>query len=196
MKKLIVLVIMSALCLPANAEVLVFQTTTSGQQLNIPNQVVTKKSDHGYLVLDVDMSNLASIIVNEAYHLTYVSKAGVKTQATIILDPQNVEMILATNNGSSTKMILRWFDNPTGTYTVASGSAKSTDIGGVKQTIATSASGSSVWRLLDYMTGYSSMTLRLDAKDTKSANSLSKTALDVLESLSLLLESKGYRTDL
>jgi hypothetical protein len=196
MKNLGVLVMVFALCLPAGAEVLVFQTSTSGQQLDIPNQVVSKKSDRGYLVLDVDMSNLASIIVNEAYHLTYGKTAGAKTQSTIILDPQNVEMILAANNGSSVKMVLRWFDNPTGTYTVVSGSAKSTDIGGIQQTIAKSATGSSVWRLLDYMTGSSSISLKLDATDTKLANTQNQMALDVLESLSQLLESKGYRADL
>ena len=196
MKNLIVLVTALTFCLPVNAVVLVFQTTNRGQQLDISTQKVEKKSDRGYLVLDVDMSNSASVIVNEAYFLTYVSKAGVKTQSTIILDPQNVEMILAANNGKSVKMILRWFDDPTGTYTVVSGTAKNTDIGGIKQLIATSASGSSVWRLQDYMTGYASITLKLNTTNTRPANTQGKAAIDVLESLSLLLEAKNYRADL
>jgi hypothetical protein len=195
MKTVIVLSVALAFCLPANAVVLVFRTATSGQQLNISTQVIGKKSDHGYLVLDVDMSIPASAVVNEAYYLTYESNNGIKTQSTIILDPLNVELIMASNNNKM-KMILRWFDDPTGTYTVVSGNAKNTDIGGIKETVATSAKGDSVWRLQDFMTGYGSISLKLDKNETKSANTQSKTAIDTVEELSQSLISKGYRSDL
>lgn len=185
-----------AMCLPVSAEILIYKVTSTGQQLDVSNQDAENKSDHGYMVLDADLSNPAEVLINEAYYLSYVSKAGVKTQSTLILDPQNVELIVNAHDGSKSKMILRWFDSPTGTYTVAAGTAKSTDIGGDVQLIASSAKGSSVWRLQGYMTGNSSISLKLDSTNTKSANTQGKSALDVLESLSQYLDSKGYRTDL
>jgi hypothetical protein len=196
MKNLIVISLALAFCLPVNAEILVFKTKNSGQQLNTQTQIVEKKSEQGYLVLDVDMANQANIVINEAYHLTYGTTAGVKTQATIILDPLNVELILAANDGKDTQMILRWFDDPTGTYTVVFGKAKNTDIGGLFRSIASSAKGGSVWRLLDFMTGQDSISLKLDTTDTRSANTQSKTAIDTMEELSQSLIAKGYRSDL
>ena len=196
MRNLVVLTVTLAFCLPVNAELLVFKTITTGQQLNTQTQVVEKKNEQGFLVLNVDMANPAGIIVNEAYHLTYATKSKVKIQATTILNPQNVELILAPNNGKNAKMILRWFDDPTGTYAVVSGTVKKTDIGGLYRSIALSASGNIVWRLQDYMTGYGSISLKLDTADTKASNTKGMTAIDTVETLSQYLVSKGYRSDL
>jgi hypothetical protein len=196
MKNLIILSLALAFCLPVHAELLVFKTKNSGQQLSTQTQIAEKKSEQGYLVLDVDMANPADIFINEAYHLTYGKTAGVKTQATIILDPLNVELIIASNNGKNAQMILRWFDDPTGTYTVVFGNAKNTDIGGLSRNIASSAKGNCVWRLQDFMTGYGNITLKLDATNTRSANNQGKTAIDALEELSQSLIDKDYRPDL
>jgi hypothetical protein len=194
MKYTIVLTLAIAFCLPAYADVLVFQTSTSGQQLDVENKIVEKKSERGYLVINADLSNPNSVSVNEAYHLHYEKKAGNNIQYTTILDPGNMEIILV-NYSRSKKMTLRWFDDPTGTYTAVFGTAALKDIGGFSRYISSSLSGNIVWREQDFRTGSGTIRVRLDISATKLANSTSQTAVSIIEGYSLALASKGYNAE-
>lgn len=194
MKYLIVLILALAFCLPTNAELLVFQTGTGGQQLDVENKIVEKKGERGYLVIDADLSNPNSVTVNEAYYLHYEKKAGNKIQYTTILNPDNMEIILV-NYSRYKKMVLRWFDDPTGTYTVVFGTATLKDIGGLWRYTATSIGGCSVWREQDFRTGFAVVRVRLDIKATKLANLSSQTAVSIIEEYSRTLETLGYNPE-
>jgi hypothetical protein len=183
-----------AFCLPAQAEILIFKTTISGQQFDVENNITEKKSECGYLVIDAELANPDSIIINEAYHLHYEMKMKVKIQYTTILDPENMELILV-NNGKSKTMVLRWFDDPTGTYTVVYGTATVKDIGDIKQYTASSSSGSIVWREQDFRTGSGSIKLKLDIKATQIANLQNKPATQVIDEYEEMLIAKGYTID-
>jgi len=195
MKHIIVLILaLAAFCLPTYAEVLVFLTTTAGQQLDVGNKIVERKSERGYLVIDADMSNPNSVTINEAYHLHYEKKAANKIQYTTILSVDNMEIILVDHLRSK-KMVLRWFDDPTGSYTVVYGTATSKDIGGLWRYIATSNSGSSVWREQDFRTGAGTIRVRLNIPATRAANLTGQTAESVIEAYSQSLEATGYNPE-
>jgi len=196
MKKLIIVTLALAFCLPAYAELLIFQTTTTGNQLNVENAGIEKKRERGYLVIDADLSNSDAVVVNEAYHLRYETRDEIKIQYTTFFDPENVELILVNQGaGSSKKMMIRCFDETTGTYTVAFGTATIKDIGGLQRYTASSVSGSAVWRELDFRTGSASFKLRLNMAATKLANTEGKTAEEVLEEYEIALTAKGYNPE-
>jgi hypothetical protein len=69
------------------------------------------------------------------------------------------------------------------------------DLGGLTEYVATSASGSSVWRLQDFRTGAGDIKLKLASSDTKLANMQGKFAIDVIEEYSLALQEKGYSAE-
>jgi hypothetical protein len=141
------------------------------------------------------MSNPDSIVISEAYHLHYAKKGSSKIQYTTILNPDNMEIVMA-DSGKSKNMFIRWFDdvnNPTVTYTVVNGTAKLKDIGGLLRYTAASASGKSVWRDLDFRTGSGGLKLRLDIKATvlRQGNS----AADITAEYENILAVKGYNPE-
>jgi hypothetical protein len=181
-----------AFCLPAQAEILVFKTTTTGQQLNLETNVVEKKKENGYLIINADLSNPNNITVGEAQFLHYETEAGKKVQNTAI--PSNVQIFLV-DNGKTKKMLLRCFDEVTGTYIVVNGTASLRNIGEIQRYISGSLSGSSVWRQVDYFTGSGSITLALDLKATQLANTQSSSVTQIIENYSILEQTKGYTTE-
>lgn len=192
MKHAIVMTLMAVLCLPVQAKTLIFQTVTTGQQLDVEHRVAEKINERGYLIIDADMSNPDSIVISEAYHLHYAKKGLSKIQYTTILNPDNMEIVLA-DSGKSKNMFIRWFDNPTGTYTVVSGTATLKNIGGLLRYTAASASGNSVWRELDFRTGSGSLKLRLDIKATILKQGQS--AIDIANEYENMLKAKGYNPE-
>ena len=193
MKNLIVLTLAIAFCLPVHAETLVFQTSTSGQQLNIETKVVEKISELGYLIIDADLSDPNNVVVNEAYHLHYKKIGNSGIQYTTILSPDNMEIILV-NYSRYKKMTIRWFDDPTGTYTVVIGTATLKDLGGgLWRYAAVSPTGSSVWREQDFRTGSGSIRLSLNTKAT-SLNQ-GKSAPDITAEYENMLTLKGYNPE-
>ncbi len=195
MKRIIAIMITLAFCLPARADILIFQTATSGQQIRVSDNIVESKKERGYLVIDADLSNPDAVVVNEAHHLHYELNEGEKIQYTTILTDDEVEIILI-DFGNNKKMILRYFDVSEGIYETAYGTAKLTDIGGPVRYTARSLTGHSVWKQPDYKTGSGKIRLRLDVKATKEANEQSKTAIQLIESYEeMLQETKGYIPD-
>jgi hypothetical protein len=196
MKRLTVIMVILAFCLPARAEILIFQTSTKGRQLDVASKIVEKKSERGYLVIDVDLSNTDSVTINEALYLHYETKAGSKIQYTTILNTDNVELILV-NYGKNKAMVVRWFDDDTGTYTVVYGTATMKTIGtGLQRYTASTLSGNSVWRQVDYRTGSGTVKLKLDSKATNLANNTPGTTVEtVIEAYSLILQTKGYSSE-
>jgi hypothetical protein len=192
MKYAVILTLAIAFYLPVYAETLIFQTSTIGQQLNVENKTGEKINEGGYLIIDADLSNPASIVVNAAYYLHYTKKGLSKTQYTTILNPENMEMVLA-DSGRSKIMFIRWFDDPTGTYTVVSGTATLKDIGGLLRYTAGSASGNSVWREIDFRTGSGSLKLRLDIKATISRQG--NPAANIAAEYENMLKAKGYNPE-
>jgi hypothetical protein len=192
MKYAVILTLVIAFYLPVYAETLIFKTSTSGQQLNVENKTDEKINERGYLIIDADMSNPDSIVVNEAYHLHYTKKTQSGIQYTTILNPDNMEIILA-DSGKSKNMFIRWFDNPTGTYTVVKGTAKLKDLGGLLRYTALSAAGNSVWREIDFRTGSGSLKLRLDIKATilRQGNP----AAGIATEYENMLKAKGYNPE-
>jgi hypothetical protein len=109
--------------------------------------------------------------------------------------PSDMEIILV-DNGKGKKMTLRCFDETTGTYMVVYGNASVKDMGGIQRYAASSLSGSSVWRQVDYRTGSGSIKLKLDIKATKLANTTpGKTIAQIIEGYSLTLVTKGYSAE-
>ena len=196
MKRLTVITVILALCLPARAEILVFQTSTSGKQLDVENKIVEKKSERGYFVIEADLSNPDSVTISDALFLHYEQKAGNKVQYTTILNTDYMELILV-NSGKNKQMVLRWFDNDTGTYTVVNGTAAMKTIGAdLQRYTASSLSGSSVWRQVDFRTGSGSVKLKLDAKATNLANNTEGITVEaIIEAYSQVLETKGYSSE-
>jgi hypothetical protein len=192
MKYVVVLTLMVVLCLPVHAETLIFKTATSGQQLNVENKVGEKIRERGYLIIDADMSNSDSIVVSAAYFLHYTKQGTSKTQYTTILNPDNMGIILA-DSGKSKVMLIRWFDDPTGTYTVVSGKAKLKDIGGFLRYVVLSAKGNSVWREIDFRTGSGGLKLRLDIKATVLQQG--NPAADIAAEYENMLKAKGYNLE-
>jgi hypothetical protein len=190
MRYLISIMVAFAFCVPVRAEILIFKTSTGGQQFDVANKVVEQKKESGYLVINADLSNPNSVTVSETQFLHYETKTGRKIQYTTL--PSGAELILVDYNKSK-KMILRLFDDTTGTYMVLNGNASLKDIGGLSRFIATGLSGNDVWQQQDYMTGSGSIRMTLDLKATKSANIQSKTVTQLIESYEQLLEqTKGY----
>jgi hypothetical protein len=97
--------------------------------------------------------------------------------------------------GKSKKMVLRCFDDTTGTYMVVNGSASLKDIGGIQRYIAGSLKGSSVWRQVDFRTGSGDTKLAIDIRTTKTANTQQKTVSNVIEEYSQMLAAKGYSAE-
>ncbi len=85
MMRLTAIIVALAFCLPAQAEILIFQTSTSGQQLQIADKVVEKKSEKGYLVINTDLANPDNVTVSEAQFLHYEKMGSDKIQYTTIL---------------------------------------------------------------------------------------------------------------
>jgi hypothetical protein len=190
MRYLVAFIVILALCLPARAEILIFKTVTSGQQLDVASKVIEKKSEGGYIVVDVDLSNTASIDVNEVKYLHYETKAGRKLQHTSI--PSDLQIIMV-DSAKGKKMILRCFDGISGSYVVVNGNAILKDVGGILRYTAGSLSGSSVWQQADFITGSGSTKLALDLKATQTANIQRKNVIEVIQAYEQTLEqTKGY----
>lgn len=190
MRYLIAIIVTLALCLPVQAEILVFKTATIGQQFDVANKVVEQKKESGYLVINADLSNPNSVTISETQFLHYETKTGRKIQYTTL--PSDAELILV-DHGKGKKMILRFFDDTTGTYMVLYGNAFLKDIGGLSRFIAIGLSGNDVWRQQDYMTGSGSIRMTLDLKATRLANIQSTTVTQLIENYEQILEqTKGY----
>lgn len=192
MRYLITIIVALAFCLPAQAEMLIFKTATKGQQLDVANKVVEKKKEGGYLVINADLSNTSSVTVSEVQYLHYEIKAGIKVQYTTM--PRDVEIILV-DYGKSKKMVLRYFDETTGTYIVVNGNALLKDIGGIQRYVAGGLSGNSVWRQVDFRTGSGSTRLGIDIKATQTANIQHKAVENIIEEYSQTLTVKGYSAE-
>jgi hypothetical protein len=192
MKYTITIIVILAFCLPAHADILVFKTATTGQQLDVANKIVEKKKEGGYLVINANLSNTNSITVSEAQYLHFETKAGMKVQYTTI--PSDVDIIMV-DYGKGKKMILRCFDISTGTYIVINGNALLKDIGGILRYAAANLSGSSVWQQLDFRTGSGTTKLLLDTMATKTANLENKTVESMIDGFSQSLTAKGYNAE-
>ena len=192
MRYLITIAVILSFCLSANAEILVFKTTISGQQFYTATKVVEKKTENGYLVINADLSNTNNVTVSEAQHLHYEKKAGSSIQNTTILEAGEIEIILA-DYGNAKKMTLRYFDTDKGVYETAFGNTKLKDIGnGVMRYVPSSLSGHGVWKEPDFRTGSGAFKLMLDLKATQAANTKSKTVINIIDAYSQALEAKGY----
>ena len=190
MRYLVSIMAVFAFCVPVRAEILIFKTSIGGQQFDVANKVVEQKKESGYLVINADLSNPSSVTVSETQFLHYETKTGRKIQYTTL--PSDAELILV-DYGKGKKMILRFFDDTTGTYMVLYGNASLKDIGGLSRYIAVGLSGNDVWRQQDYLTGSGSIKIMLDLKATRLANIQSKTVTQLIESYEQLLEqTKGY----
>jgi hypothetical protein len=190
MRYLVSIMVAFAFCVPVRAEILIFKTAIGGQQFDVANKVVEQKKECGYLVINADLSNPNSVTISETQYLHYETKAGRKIQYTTL--PSDAELILV-DYGKGKKMVLRFFDDTTGTYMVLYGNASLKDIGGLSRYIARSLSGNNVWRQQDYMTGSGSTRMSLDFKATQLANIQSKTVTQLIESYEQILEqTKGY----
>ena len=192
MRYLIAIMVTFTFCLPAQADILIFKTAISGQQFDVANNIVEKKKEGGYLVINADLSNQSNVTVSEVQHLHYETKTGRKIQYTTI--PGDVELILV-DSGKGKKMILRFFDETTGTYMVVYGNASLKDVGGLQRYVAGSLSGNSVWRQQDYRTGSGNISFRLDSKATQLANTQSNTVIQIIEGYSQTLTVKGYSAE-
>ena len=189
MRYMIAIIVTLAFCLPSQAEILVFKTATTGQQLDIANKVVEKKKEGGYLVINADLSNTNNVTISEVQYLHYETKVGARVQNTTV--PSDVEIIF-TDSGKSKKIILRCFDETTGTYILVNGTALLKDIGGISRYVAGSLNGNCVWRQVDFRTGSGGTKLAIDIKATQTANLQHKTVENVIEEYSKTLTARGY----
>ncbi len=193
MKKVIVIMAVLACSLPVEAEILVFATSTSGQQFDIPGKKLEAKAEHGYMVLDVSLADVNNIVVNGAYHLHYEKKAGVKVQNTTIFDSNDVELTLV-DLGKTKRMVLQYFDSEDEAYKVVYGTARLTTIGGgLQRYVPGSLSGHGVWKQQDFRTGSGQLVLRLSITATRTANDQHASATDIIDAYEqTLLTKSGY----
>ncbi len=190
MRYLISIMVAFAFCVPARAEILIFKTHIGGHQFDVANNVVEMKKESGYLAIDANLSNPNSITISETQFLHYETKTGRKIQYTTL--PSDAELILV-DYGRGKKMVLRFFDDTTGTYMVLSGNASLKDIGGLSRFTAIGLSGNDVWQQQDYMTGSGSIRMTLDLKATRLSNIQSTTVTQLIENYGQILEqTKGY----
>ena len=190
MRYFISIMVAFAFCVPVRAEILIFKTSIGGQQFDVANNVVEVKKESGYLVINADLSNPNSVTISETQFLHYETKTGRKIQYTTL--PSDAELILV-DYGRGKKMILRFFDDTTGTYMVLSGNASLKDIGGLSRFTAIGLSGNDVWQQQDYMTGSGSIRMTLDLKATRLSNIQSTTVTQLIENYEQILEqTKGY----
>ena len=190
MRYLISIMVAFAFCVPVRAEILIFKTHIGGHQFDVANNVVEVKKESGYLVINADLSNPNSVTISETQFLHYETKTGRKIQYTTL--PSDAELILV-DHGKGKKMILRFFDDTTGTYMVLSGNASLKDIGGLSRFTAIGLSGNDVWQQQDYMTGSGSIRMTLDLKATRLSNIQSTTVTQLIENYGQILEqTKGY----
>ncbi len=195
MRYLITAALALAFCLPAQADILILRTKTGGRQFDSGEEILLKKKEYGYLVIDGDLADPYNVTLNEVYHLHYEKTAEGKTQYTTILDTDEVELIMI-DYGAKKKMVLRYFDDVAGTYQVVFGNAASKDIGGIQRYVAGGLKGQVVWKLQDFITGSGNVRLKLDIKATKQANEENKTAFQVINEYEQMLEqTKGYTTE-
>jgi hypothetical protein len=191
MRYMIAIIVALAFCLPAHAEILVFKTSTSGQQFDVTNKIVETKKESGYLVIDADLLNPDSVVVNTVLHLHYETKAGSKSKIQYTTILSNVELIMVTTSKSK-MMLLRSFDETTGAYMVVYGKVSLKDIGGISRYVG-NLGGNNVWIQPDFRTGSGSIKLSLDIKATKLANTApGQTITQVIEGYSEALRIKGY----
>lgn len=190
MRYIVSIIVAFAFCVPVRAEILIFKASISGQQFDVANNIVEKKKESGYLVINADLSHTNSVTVSETQYLHYETKAGRKIQYTTL--PSDAELILV-DHGKGKNMIMRFFDDTTGTYMVLYGNASLKNIGGLSRYVAIGFNGNDVWRQQDYMTGSGIVRMTLDLKATKLANIQSKTVTQLIESYGQILEqTKGY----
>jgi len=190
MRYLISIMVAFAFCVPVRAEILIFKTHIGGHQFDVANNVVEVKKESGYLVINADLSNPNSVTISETQFLHYETKTGRKIQYTTL--PSDAELILV-DYGRGKKMVLRFFDDTTGTYMVLSGNASLKDIGGLSRFTAIGLSGNDVWQQQDYMTGSGSIRMTLDLKATRLSNIQSTTVTQLIENYGQILEqTKGY----
>ena len=199
MRRLILTVIALAFCLPAQAETLIFKTYIRGEQFNIENDIVERKKELGYLVMDVDLSDTNNVIINEAYHLHCEKKGREKTQYTTVLNIDEMELALLDYKRNTKKMVLRIFDDLTGTYQNVYGTAKIRKLGkttDLRRYIATSLKGHCVWREQGFRTGSGYFVLRLDTRATMLANDQSQNIQTIIEGYEQLYYVKyGYELE-
>jgi len=191
MKKLVMLLVVLALCVPTNGYILVYKVTMSGTAAGLETDgtegwLLHKESGQGYLVLDVNDED--PNVLNDVKFVTYYTEtrdhtkykgyemwdAGEEFTHSILqgLPPKgkniaSINIDLSTESGTTLGGKLL-------------GTVKSTDIGtGAKVDVAMVLKGVGAWEsyeddTLD-STGYGTLTLTLDTKWTKTANNPDET---------------------
>jgi hypothetical protein len=201
MKKLLMLLIVLALSLPAYAQtqdILVYKTTMTGPRL-AEDGVKTAKV-RGYLVLECDATEISNLENGQAVptggrHILYVKDGRKKWRST---EPQDGTMYYFKPGKKKGTMFLRhWYDYDLGTH---EGVMRSEVYGRVRRTligtgkpkprIPTKLKGNV--EVTDDWFGACRLTIKLDSKRTKNANKEDKTVDQVVQALQNRLERKGY----
>lgn len=172
MRKLLLLVIVAAMCVPCYGGILVYKTSTSATVFT--GDVKEVQKDRGYLVLDVDFDTQT---VNSAQQVTY-GDAEQETTVVSVEFSTPTGFIVADYSGNDKDAILF-------------GKATLTDIGlSGDETVAKSLKGSMLVGLGTADLGTGTYSAKLDTKMTKAANGVEDTIAEVVADIVASLEDK------
>jgi hypothetical protein len=201
MKKLLMLLIVLALSLPAytaDPDILVYKTTMTGRRFG--EDGVKKAKVRGYLVLECDttaMSNLENgqAVPTGGRHILYV-KDGRKKWRWSSGTGGNM-FYFKPGKKKGTMFFDHWYDYHLGTHVGGMGSGA---YGRVRRILI--GTGKPKPRIPTKLKGHAGvhgdwfgscrLTIKLDSKRTKNANKENKTVEQVVQALENRLERKGY----
>jgi hypothetical protein len=182
MKKLVMVLVVLALCVPTYGYILVYKVTMSGTEAKLETDgtegwLLQKESGVGYLVLDVDDDD--PNVLYDVQFIDYFTEDHDKLYNMWVTGEEFTHSILPglPPKGKNIASINIDLSAESGTTLGGKlfGTVKSTDIGtGGKVDVATSLKGVFAWESYEDDTlaesGYGTVSLTLDSKWTKTAN--------------------------
>jgi hypothetical protein len=199
MRKLVILLVVLGVCLPAYGDVLVYKTTLSGDVMGTGG--MKKGKIRGYLVLEVNSFSLSDWQVAGAAHVLYMKDGKKKWRSSY----QQSYLELYRYQVTSKKGML--LVDSGFNYDLANcyGSVESVVYGEVKRTLVGTGSpkpkvpskmkGHSLvyGDAVDDWTGSGKQTAKLHRKRTKNANKNGKSLSQVVDGIVNSLAAKGYK---
>ena len=173
--KLVMVLAVLALCLPAYGDVLVYKTSITASGFAINEGEKGKVQARGYFVVDIDLAgaenmNNADTLSLDAELVLYWKAGGNKWRKTVVVDTFDITLV-EVDNGRKVYIVAELeVDVTEGTVVaILAGPEKNTDVGlPSKYYVPTGLKGSALVSGNSYM-GSGKVSLRLDSK-TKYAN--------------------------
>jgi len=197
--KLVMVLAVLALCLPAYGDVLVYKISIKASGFDINAGEAGKVKARGYLVVDFDLTVLADMQSGDSEELDaelvlYGKEGGYKWRKTVVVDTFDITFVEVGNRSKPHTVAEMEVDVREGTVVaILAGPDKSTDIGlSRKYYVPAGLKGSALVSGDSYM-GSGKISVKLDSTATKDANLyLGGDSDDTVEGLEDYLQDKGH----